>query len=320
MTFFKNVRVLGLAAALCFLFSPLVPAQAAKVDQTALKEVVQAQKNTNQEKYIQYQIHSNIFSPRGMGTMTLNGRMVQQQEQADKKAAEPQYILEGKGTAEVVPLAGVGSKKIPFSFYASKDDKQVTQYFNSGKGWTKTVQVLDQKTLQKAKKQEEMLPDFEKMVRSVQVLQDSEMEQLIKITLDNERLFGDNSDSLWAKTLKKQHEQMRKALASMKDFSYNVSIDKEKTRYNRISFNFTPLVHSLGQSVLETVSKEKNLDDRKKEMIQSLIDSSTSSLDIQLFYDQGKEVVIPDEVKNAPLAIEKLEQEAQQETKTEKSA
>ena len=106
MTFFKNVRVLGLAAALCFLFSPLVPAQAAKVDQAALKEVVQAQKNTNQEKYIQYQIHSNIFSPLGMGTMTLNGRMVQQQEQADKKAAEPQYILEGKGTAEVVPWPG----------------------------------------------------------------------------------------------------------------------------------------------------------------------------------------------------------------------
>ena len=81
MKLLSKIRAAGLSLLLVLSAGSLVQA-AAPVDKAVVKDLVRSQRVMAKERYVQYEMKGTLFSPIGVGNLTLTGNGV---EETDKK-------------------------------------------------------------------------------------------------------------------------------------------------------------------------------------------------------------------------------------------
>ena len=138
MKLLSKIRAAGLSLLLVLSAGSLVQA-AAPVDKAVVKDLVRSQSVMAKEKYIQYEMKGTLFSPIGVGNLTLTGNGV---EETDKKNTRMEKLSgDLHGTGELTLLTGQQTVSQPIDGYFFAEKGQLTQYINSGKGWAKTVRT-----------------------------------------------------------------------------------------------------------------------------------------------------------------------------------
>lgn len=136
MALLSKIRAAGLSLLLVLSAGSLAQA-ASPVDKAVVKDMVRVQSVMAKEKYIQYEMKGTLFSPIGVGNLSLTGNGV---EETDKKNTRIEKLSgDLHGTGELTLLTGQQTASQPIDAYFFAEKGQLTQYINSGKGWAKSV-------------------------------------------------------------------------------------------------------------------------------------------------------------------------------------
>lgn len=284
MKVLNKIRMLGAAAALLVMTSPL--AQAA--GKTGLNDVIKAQELMAKEPAVQYSLKGTFFTPLGIGTITADGQV---QDTKNKKSLE-QMKVSGKGKANLVILGTKNAVEKPFEFYAIQNGDKLEEYGSDGKTWKKhTVPYTSptEKDIQKG------LEDLKKNAKSAKVISDKGREKVIDVTLDSQKLFM--ADKRNDKTA--SQKAVKTALKKMDDLTYRVVLDKKTGKMLGLSMDMTPVLQTSGREMLEAAAALGQINPQQQEMAQALLGSSTLKFEVTFAYDKGTDIVLPDAAKNA---------------------
>ncbi|MDY2853061.1 MAG: hypothetical protein SOT33_06150 [Acidaminococcus fermentans] len=294
MKLLSKIRAAGLSLLLVLSAGSLVQA-ASPVDKAVVKDLVRSQSVMAKEKYIQYEMKGTLFSPIGVGNLTLTGNGV---EETDKKNTRMEKLSgDLHGTGELTLLTGQQTVSQPIDGYFFAEKGQLTQYINSGKGWAKTVRPYTLPLLPDpdGKKAEKELLQY---LSSAKVAKETSREKTLELTLDGQKLAQKlASDPEFKK--QKDGERIQALVAQVKEVPYTVVLDKKTWRVKRLGMDLTPLLQTAGGYFLDAAAKAKKISPEQQQMFTSLLGSSTLVFAFQFDYQQGKDVTLPEAVAKA---------------------
>lgn len=290
MALLSKIRAAGLSLLLVLSAGSLAQA-ASPVDKAVVKDMVRVQSVMAKEKYIQYEMKGTLFSPIGVGNLSLTGNGV---EETDKKNTRIEKLSgDLHGTGELTLLTGQQTASQPIDAYFFAEKGQLTQYINSGKGWAKSVRPYTLPLLPNpdSKKAEKELLEY---LSSAKVTKETSREKTLEFTLDGQKLAQDPE-------FKKQKdaEQIQSLVAQVKDVPYTVVLDKKTWRVKRLGMDMTPVLQTTGGYILDAAAKAKKITPEQQQMFTSLLGSSTLVFAFQFDYQQGKDVTLPAAVEKA---------------------
>lgn len=290
MALLSKIRAAGLSLLLVLSAGSLAQA-ASPVDKAVVKDMVRVQSVMAKEKYIQYEMKGTLFSPIGVGNLSLTGNGV---EETDKKNTRMEKLSgDLHGTGELTLLTGQQTASQPIDAYFFAEKGQLTQYINSGKGWAKSVRPYTLPLLPNpdSKKAEKELLEY---LPSAKVTKETSREKTLEFTLDGQKLAQDPE-------FKKQKdaEQIQSLVAQVKDVPYTVVLDKKTWRVKRLGMDLTPVLQTTGGYILDAAAKAKKITPEQQQMFTSLLGSSTLVFAFQFDYQQGKDVTLPEAVEKA---------------------
>lgn len=290
MALLSKIRAAGLSLLLVLSAGSLAQA-ASPVDKAVVKDMVRVQSVMAKEKYIQYEMKGTLFSPIGVGNLSLTGNGV---EETDKKNTRIEKLSgDLHGTGELTLLTGQQTASQPIDAYFFAEKGQLTQYINSGKGWAKSVRPYTLPLLPNpdSKKAEKELLEY---LSSAKVTKETSREK----TLDGQKLANKLAQDPEFKK-QKDAEQIQSLVAQVKDVPYTVVLDKKTWRVKRLGMDMTPVLQTTGGYILDAAAKAKKITPEQQQMFTSLLGSSTLVFAFQFDYQQGKDVTLPAAVEKA---------------------
>lgn len=299
MALLSKIRAAGLSLLLVLSAGSLAQA-ASPVDKAVVKDMVRVQSVMAKEKYIQYEMKGTLFSPIGVGNLSLTGNGV---EETDKKNTRMEKLSgDLHGTGELTLLTGQQTASQPIDAYFFAEKGQLTQYINSGKGWAKSVRPYTLPLLPNpdSKKAEKELLEY---LSSAKVTKETSREKTLEFTLDGQKLANKLAQDPEFKK-QKDAEQIQSLVAQVKDVPYTVVLDKKTWRMKRLGMDMTPVLQTTGGYILDAAAKTKKITPEQQQMFTSLLGSSTLVFAFQFDYQQGKDVTLPEAVENAAKTAE----------------
>lgn len=299
MALLSKIRAAGLSLLLVLSAGSLAQA-ASPVDKAVVKDMVRVQSVMAKEKYIQYEMKGTLFSPIGVGNLSLTGNGV---EETDKKNTRMEKLSgDLHGTGELTLLTGQQTASQPIDAYFFAGKGQLTQYINSGKGWAKSVRPYTLPLLPNpdSKKAEKELLEY---LSSAKVTKETSREKTLEFTLDGQKLANKLAQDPEFKK-QKDAEQIQSLVAQVKDVPYTVVLDKKTWRVKRLGMDMTPVLQTTGGYILDAAAKAKKITPEQQQMFTSLLGSSTLVFAFQFDYQQGKDVTLPDAVEKAAKTAE----------------
>lgn len=299
MALLSKIRAAGLSLLLVLSASSLAQA-ASPVDKAVVKDMVRVQSVMAREKYIQYEMKGTLFSPIGVGNLSLTGNGV---EETDKKNTRMEKLSgDLHGTGELTLLTGQQTASQPIDAYFFAEKGQLTQYINSGKGWAKSVRPYTLPLLPNpdSKKAEKELLEY---LSSAKVTKETSREKTLEFTLDGQKLAHKLAQDPEFKK-QKDAEQIQSLVAQVKDVPYTVVLDKKTWRVKRLGMDMTPVLQTTGGYILDAAAKAKKITPEQQQMFTSLLGSSTLVFAFQFDYQQGKDVTLPAAVEKAAKTAE----------------
>ena len=293
MALLSKIRAAGLSLLLVLSAGSLAQA-ASPVDKAVVKDMVRVQSVMAKEKYIQYEMKGTLFSPIGVGNLSLTGNGV---EETDKKNTRIEKLSgDLHGTGELTLLTGQQTASQPIDAYFFAEKGQLTQYINSGKGWAKSVRPYTLPLLPNpdSKKAEKELLEY---LSSAKVTKETSREKTLEFTLDGQLANKLAQDPEFKK--QKDAEQIQSLVAQVKDVPYTVVLDKKTWRVKRLGMDMTPVLQTTGGYILDAAAKAKKITPEQQQMFTSLLGSSTLVFAFQFDYQQGKDVTLPAAVEKA---------------------
>lgn len=294
MALLSKIRAAGLSLLLVLSAGSLAQA-ASPVDKAVVKDMVRVQSVMAKEKYIQYEMKGTLFSPIGVGNLSLTGNGV---EETDKKNTRIEKLSgDLHGTGELTLLTGQQTASQPIDAYFFAEKGQLTQYINSGKGWSKSVRPYTLPLLPNpdSKKAEKELLEY---LSSAKVTKETSREKTLEFTLDGQKLANKLAQDPEFKK-QKDAEQIQSLVAQVKDVPYTVVLDKKTWRVKRLGMDMTPVLQTTGGYILDAAAKAKKITPEQQQMFTSLLGSSTLVFAFQFDYQQGKDVTLPAAVEKA---------------------
>ena len=298
MALLSKIRAAGLSLLLVLSAGSLAQA-ASPVDKAVVKDMVRVQSVMAREKYIQYEMKGTLFSPIGVGNLSLTGNGV---EETDKKNTRMEKLSgDLHGTGELTLLTGQQTASQPIDAYFFAEKGQLTQYINSGKGWAKSVRPYTLPLLPNpdSKKAEKELLEY---LSSAKVTKETSREKTLEFTLDGQKLAHKLAQDPEFKK-QKDAEQIQSLVAQVKDVPYTVVLDKKTWRVKRLGMDLTPVLQTTGGYILDA-AKAKKITPEQQQMFTSLLGSSTLVFAFQFDYQQGKDVTLPAAVEKAAKTAE----------------
>lgn len=299
MALLSKIRAAGLSLLLVLSAGSLAQA-ASPVDKAVVKDMVRVQSVMAKEKYIQYEMKGTLFSPIGVGNLSLTGSGA---EETDKKNTRMEKLSgDLHGTGELTLLTGQQTASQPIDAYFFAEKGQLTQYINSGKGWAKSVRPYTLPLLPNpdSKKAEKELLEY---LSSAKVTKETSREKTLEFTLDGQKLANKLAQDPEFKK-QKDAEQIQSLVAQVKDVPYTVVLDKKTWRVKRLGMDMTPVLQTTGGYILDAAAKAKKITPEQQQMFTSLRGSSTLVFAFQFDYQQGKDVTLPDAVEKAAKTAE----------------
>ncbi|WP_303225143.1 hypothetical protein [uncultured Acidaminococcus sp.] len=299
MALLSKIRAAGLSLLLVLSAGSLAQA-ASPVDKAVVKDMVRVQSVMAREKYIQYEMKGTLFSPIGVGNLSLTGNGV---EETDKKNTRMEKLSgDLHGTGELTLLTGQQTASQPIDAYFFAEKGQLTQYINSGKGWAKSVRPYTLPLLPNpdSKKAEKELLEY---LSSAKVTKETSREKTLEFTLDGQKLAHKLPQDPEFKK-QKDAEQIQSLVAQVKDVPYTVVLDKKTWRVKRLGMDMTPVLQTTGGYILDAAAKAKKITPEQQQMFTSLLGSSTLVFAFQFDYQQGKDVTLPAAVEKAAKTAE----------------
>ena len=299
MALLSKIRAAGLSLLLVLSAGSLAQA-ASPVDKAVVKDMVRVQSVMAREKYIQYEMKGTLFSPIGVGNLSLTGNGV---EETDKKNTRMEKLSgDLHGTGELTLLTGQQTASQPIDAYFFAEKGQLTQYINSGKGWAKSVRPYTLPLLPNpdSKKAEKELLEY---LSSAKVTKETSREKTLEFTLDGQKLAHKLAQDPEFKK-QKEAEQIQSLVAQVKDVPYTVVLDKKTWRVKRLGMDMTPVLQTTGGYILDAAAKAKKITPEQQQMFTSLLGSSTLVFAFQFDYQQGKDVTLPAAVEKAAKTAE----------------
>lgn len=299
MALLSKIRAAGLSLLLVLSASSLAQA-ASPVDKAVVKDMVRVQSVMAREKYIQYEMKGTLFSPIGVGNLSLTGNGV---EETDKKNTRMEKLSgDLHGTGELTLLTGQQTASQPIDAYFFAEKGQLTQYINSGKGWAKSVRPYTLPLLPNpdSKKAEKELLEY---LSSAKATKETSREKTLEFTLDGQKLAHKLAQDPEFKK-QKDAEQIQSLVAQVKDVPYTVVLDKKTWRVKRLGMDMTPVLQTTGGYILDAAAKAKKITPEQQQMFTSLLGSSTLVFAFQFDYQQGKDVTLPAAVEKAAKTAE----------------
>ena len=211
MALLSKIRAAGLSLLLVLSAGSLAQA-ASPVDKAVVKDMVRVQSVMAKEKYIQYEMKGTLFSPIGVGNLSLTGNGV---EETDKKNTRIEKLSgDLHGTGELTLLTGQQTASQPIDAYFFAEKGQLTQYINSGKGWAKSVRPYTLPLLPNpdSKKAEKELLEY---LSSAKVTKETSREKTLEFTLDGQKLANKLAQDPEFKK-QKDAEQIQSLVAQVK--------------------------------------------------------------------------------------------------------
>ena len=294
MALLSKIRAAGLSLLLVLSAGSLAQA-ASPADKAVVKDMVRVQSVMAKEKYIQYEMKGTLFSPIGVGNLSLTGNGV---EETDKKNTRIEKLSgDLHGTGELTLLTGQQTASHPIDAYFFAEKGQLTQYINSGKGWAKSVRPYTLPLLPNpdSKKAEKELLEY---LSSAKVTKETSREKTLEFTLDGQKLANKLAQDPEFKK-QKDAEQIQSLVAQVKDVPYTVVLDKKTWRVKRLGMDMTPVLQTTGGYILDAAAKAKKITPEQQQMFTSLLGSSTLVFAFQFDYQQGKDVTLPAAVEKA---------------------
>ena len=299
MALLSKIRAAGLSLLLVLSAGSLAQA-ASPVDKAVVKDMVRVQSVMAKEKYIQYEMKGTLFSPIGVGNLSLTGNGV---EETDKKNTRMEKLSgDLHGTGELTLLTGQQTASQPIDAYFFAEKGQLTQYINSGKGWAKSVRPYTLPLLPNpdSKKAEKELLEY---LSSAKVTKETSREKTLEFTLDGQKLANKLAQDPEFKK-QKDAEQIQSLVAQVKDVPYTVVLDKKTWRMKRLGMDMTPVLQTTGGYILDAAAKTKKITPEQQQMFTSLLGGSTLVFAFQFDYQQGKDVTLPEAVEKAAKTAE----------------
>ncbi|WP_281518849.1 hypothetical protein [Acidaminococcus timonensis] len=297
MKLFSKIRTAGMALALSLVAMPLAMADAGT---TAIDEVMAAQEATSKQAYVQYELKGTLFSPVGIGNLLVNGNVVDLTPR--KKNQERVTRAEAHGTAELVVLGSQKTMSTPVEAYAEAQGKKLTEYIKTDKGWGKTIVPFSMPTEEEIA---QSLKDYRATLSSAEMIKEDSREKVYKVTGDWNKIL-DLQDRTAKKSMKVNGVDVAELLRQVKDVNYIIAVDKKTHRITALSWDLTPLLQTAGAQLMDAAAtQDKNLDRNQLEMMKAMLKGSSLNLNVLLRYEKGKDVVIPAEVRNAKVVVEK---------------
>lgn len=297
MKLFSKIRTAGMALALSLVAMPLAMADAGT---TAINEVMAAQEATSKQAYVQYELKGTLFSPVDIGNLLVNGNVVDLTPR--KKNQERVTKAEAHGTAELVVLGSQKTMSTPVEAYAEAQGKKLTEYIKTDKGWEKTIVPFSMPTEEEIA---QSLKDYRATLSSAEMIKEDSREKVYKVTGDWNRIL-DLQDRTAKKSMKVNGVDVAELLRQVKDVNYIIAVDKKTHRITALSWDLTPLLQTAGAQLMDAAAtQDKNLDRNQLEMMKAMLKGSSLNLNVLLRYEKGKAVVIPAEVRNATVVVEK---------------
>lgn len=299
MALLSKIRAAGLSLLLVLSAGSLAQA-ASPVDKAVVKDMVRVQSVMAREKYIQYEMKGTLFSPIGVGNLSLTGNGV---EETDKKNTRMEKLSgDLHGTGELTLLTGQQTASQPIDAYFFAEKGQLTQYINSGKGWAKSVRPYTLPLLPNpdSKKAEKELLEY---LSSAKATKETSREKTLEFTLDGQKLAHKLAQDPEFKK-QKDAEQIQSLVAQVKDVPYTVVLDKKTWRVKRLGMDMTPVLQTTGGYILDAAAKAKKITPEQQQMFTSLLGSSTLVFAFQFDYQQGKDVTLPAAVEKAAKTAE----------------
>lgn len=299
MALLSKIRAAGLSLLLVLSAGSLAQA-ASPVDKAVVKDMVRVQSVMAREKYIQYEMKGTLFSPIGVGNLSLTGNGV---EETDKKNTWMEKLSgDLHGTGELTLLTGQQTASQPIDAYFFAEQGQLTQYINSGKGWAKSVRPYTLPLLPNpdSKKAEKELLEY---LSSAKVTKENSREKTLEFTLDGQKLAHKLAQDPEFKK-QKDAEQIQSLVAQVKNVPYTVVLDKKTWRVKRLGMDLTPVLQTTGGYILDAAAKAKKITPEQQQMFTSLLGSSTLVFAFQFDYQQGKDVTLPAAVEKAAKTAE----------------
>ena len=299
MALLSKIRAAGLSLLLVLSAGSLAQA-ASPVDKAVVKDMVRVQSVMAKEKYIQYEMKGTLFSPIGVGNLSLTGNGV---EETDKKNTRMEKLSgDLHGTGELTLLTGQQTASQPIDAYFFAEKGQLTQSINSGKGWAKSVRPYTLPLLPNpdSKKAEKELLEY---LSSAKVTKETSREKTLEFTLDGQKLANKLAQDPEFKK-QKDAEQIQSLVAQVKDVPYTVVLDKKTWRMKRLGMDMTPVLQTTGGYILDAAAKTKPITPEQQQMFTSLLGSSTLVFAFQFDYQQGKDVTLPEAVEKAAKTAE----------------
>ena len=294
MALLSKIRAAGLSLLLVLSAGSLAQA-ASPVDKAVVKDMVRVQSVMAKEKYIQYEMKGTLFSPIGVGNLSLTGNGV---EETDKKNTRIEKLSgDLHGTGELTLLTGQQTASQPIDAYFFAEKGRLTQYINSGKGWAKSVRPYTLPLLPNpdSKKAEKELLEY---LSSAKVTKETSREKTLEFTLDGQKLANKLAQDPEFKK-QKDAEQIQSLVAQVKDVPYTVVLDKKTWRVKRLGMDMTPVLQTTGGYILDAAAKAKKITPEQQQMFTSLLGSSTLVFAFQFDYQQGKDVTLQAAVEKA---------------------
>lgn len=299
MALLSKIRAAGLSLLLVLSASSLAQA-ASPVDKAVVKDMVRVQSVMAREKYIQYEMKGTLFSPIGVGNLSLTGNGVEETDKKNTRMEKLSGDLHGAG--ELTLLTGQQTASQPIDAYFFAEKGQLTQYINSGKGWAKSVRPYTLPLLPNpdSKKAEKELLEY---LSSAKVTKETSREKTLEFTLDGQKLANKLAQDPEFKK-QKDAEQIQSLVAQVKDVPYTVVLDKKTWRVKRLGMDMTPVLQTTGGYILDAAAKAKKITPEQQQMFTSLLGSSTLVFAFQFDYQQGKDVTLPAAVEKAAKTAE----------------
>lgn len=291
MKFFHKVAALVLAAS-CFLpFSALAADKSA-----AVQKIIDSSSRLGQEKYFQYTVKGYLSTTLGRGDYELKGEAIQHP------------VLKSKAVGQVTLNTIGGSAAItPISFYVMEDSKNYVVYAKKGDSWVKRTMPRE-----KENDPDKLSDILTRAIQTAHVLSDEKERETILFTIDPTPAAVDAQKDVFLSTAKKEDatftkEDEKRILGSLREQNYLVTIDKKSKRPLAYEADCTPFAKAVMGIISSKVTEGAKMNEFQKQFLKSISDSARMQFSMNLTYNKGKDILLPDEAKSAQEEEEKKE-------------
>ncbi|MCH3950426.1 MAG: hypothetical protein LKE33_05770 [Acidaminococcus sp.] len=278
----------GLLTALCLFAAPVMAAP----QSDTVNKLTAAADAFHKVKAYQFDGKASLSSILFNGIFSFKGEAVKQ----------PASKVKMTGSLAMASVVGAATKEIPVEIYVLQNGKENTVYVKKGnEAWGKYTTAAEPSKPAKADKDKPAKSDkdiLKEAVQSAHVISKDGPEEVILFHLDPSIIDSYNPTAK-VDDGKLTTDEEKLLNGALYETDYMLTVNKKTQLPTRYEMDCSSLVQKVGEIALNHTAKETKMTDSQKQFANQLIQTLKMKIDLNMTYKKGKDIVLPDEAKNA---------------------